>query len=83
MVRFFTWVRTNAQHFLLQDAHVRVAERHGLARPPVKGPWFWTKVFVPVYRILPWGLRRRVMVSMPGSHKQRWTPQSSPDGPAI
>jgi len=83
MVTFSTWLRSNAQHYLLQDAHVRIARRHGIAPPPVRGHWFWTKMFVPIYRALPWAVRRRVMVQMPGSHRKQWTPQTSPEGPAI
>jgi len=80
---FSAWLRTNAQHYLLQDAHVRVAERYGITVPPATGAWFWTRVFVPVYRAMPWAVRRRVMVAMPGSHRRQWTPQTSPEGPAI
>jgi hypothetical protein len=29
-------------------------------------------MFVPVYRRLPWGLRRAVIQAIPGSHRQRW-----------
>ncbi len=83
MTKLSAWLRTNSQHYLLQDSQVRVARRHGIAPPPVTGSWFWTKVFVPVYRAMPWSLRRRVMVAMPGSHRQLWTPDRPPEGPAI
>jgi len=78
-----TWLRVNAQHYLLRDSQARVARRHGIAPPDTHGSIFWTKVFIPVYRVLPWGFRSRFMTAMPGSHRQQWTKQTSPEGPAI
>jgi hypothetical protein len=40
--------------------------------------------FVPIYRRLPWGLRRTVLQLMPGSHRRTWVPRErKPLGPAV
>jgi hypothetical protein len=77
------WVRENAQHYLLRDAQARVARAHGVAPPPIRGSFFWSRIFVPVYRILPWPLRRTVMAAMPGSHRKQWPRPTRPTGPAV
>jgi hypothetical protein len=83
MASFGTWLRENAQAYLLRDAQVRVARAHGLAPPPVRGSFFWTRIFVPVYRLTPWPVRRRVMTAMPGSHRKHWSTPTRPAGPAV
>ena len=77
------WLRENAQYYLLRDAQARVANQHGIEAPSTSGDLFWTGVFIPIYRVMPWGLRRRIMVAMPGSHRKNWAKQTSPEGPAI
>jgi hypothetical protein len=77
------WVRENAQHYLLRDAQVRVARAHGVAPPPIRGSFFWSRIFVPAYRVLPWRLRRTAMAAMPGSHRERWPQPTPPAGPAV
>jgi hypothetical protein len=77
------WVRENAQNYLLRDAQARVARVHGVAPPPVRGSFFWSRIFVPVYRLTPWPLRRRLMAAMPGSHRKRWPRPTRPAGPAV
>jgi hypothetical protein len=76
MVSFSQWLRSNSERYLLEHAQAEMARRY-LDRPgPVTerglGPLFWRRVFVPVYRRLPWGLRRAVIQAIPGSHRQRW-----------
>jgi hypothetical protein len=83
MASFGAWVRENAQRYLLRDAQVRIARAHGLAPPPARGSFFWTRVFVPVYRLTPWPVRRRVMRAMPGSHRKHWSTPTRPAGPAV
>jgi hypothetical protein len=78
-----TWLRVNSQRYLLRDSQARIARRRGFAPPKATGSFFWTKIFIPVYRVAPWGVRSRFMAAMPGSHRQQWTKQTSPDGPAI
>jgi hypothetical protein len=77
------WVRENAQHYLLRDAQARVARVHGVAPPPIRGSFFWSRIFVPTYRILPWPLRRAMMAAMPGSHRKQWPRPTRPAGPAV
>jgi hypothetical protein len=76
MVSFSQWLRSNSERYLLERAQAEMAMRY-LGRPgPVTerglGPLFWRRVFVPVYRRLPWGLRRAAIQAMPGSHRRRW-----------
>lgn len=72
---FPMWLRSNSEHYLMCDAQNRVARKMGF-NPPSKPRGlkdrFWRQVFVPVYRMLPEGLRRVVMQSLPGSHRQVW-----------
>jgi hypothetical protein len=77
------WLRENAQHHLLRDAQARVARAHGVTPPPPAGSFFWTKVFIPVYRLTPWAIRRRVMAALPGSHRKDWPKPTHPAGPAV
>jgi hypothetical protein len=77
------WVRENAQNSLLRDAQARIARAQGLPPPPVRGSFFWTRLFVPVYRATPWAVRRRVMTAMPGSHRKHWPAPTRPAGPAV
>jgi hypothetical protein len=70
------WLRSSSEHYLMEAAQRDLAERY-LARPgsaPPAGPsaMFWRRVFVPVYRRLPWELRRTVMGLLPGSHRHDW-----------
>lgn len=71
MNRFFRWLRGNAERHLLLAAQEDMA-RHYLNRagPVGRQSFFWGRVFVPTYRLLPWRLRHRIMSAMPGSHRQ-------------
>ncbi|HZZ45802.1 MAG TPA: hypothetical protein VFE65_02830 [Pseudonocardia sp.] len=80
------WLRTNAEHYLLVDAHRRLAGKYG--SPPPRKPHgakeiFWLKIFAPLYGVLPWSVRHRVMRAMPGSHRKTWAPPPAPRGPAV
>jgi hypothetical protein len=45
---------------------------------------FWRQVFVPVYRLLPWRIRRFTIQSLPGSHRKEWpAPDYTPRKPAV
>ena len=83
---FSRWLRVNSEHYLTVAAQARIACRHGVTGPaPARGAkaFFWLRVFVPAYRLLPWKLRHAVMRSMPGSHRRQWTYPKPPTGPAI
>ena len=86
MAGFSEWLRENAEHYLLVDAHRRLAPRLGSPPPrPPHGPKeiFWLKVFAPLYGLLPWPIRHRIMRAMPGSHRKTWAPTPAPRGPAV
>lgn len=83
---FSGWLRHNAEHYLLVDAHRRVAARHGTEAPRApRGAKeiFWLKIFAPLYAAIPWPVRRKIMRAMPGSHRKTWAPPPAPRGPAV
>jgi hypothetical protein len=82
---FSHWLRQNSEHYLLVDAQRQMAAKYGKAAPPPHG-WrdrFWLGVFAPVYRVLPWKLRRFTIQMMPGSHRQTWHTPAVRGTPAV
>jgi hypothetical protein len=80
-MRFTHWLRRNAEHYLLVAAQDRVGRQYGATRARRRrGPreLFWLGLFAPVYQLLPWSLRSRVLRAMPGSHRQQWTSWTEP-----
>ena len=79
---FFEWVRTNSEHYLMEASQREMAKKYLGAEPPVIGATvkdiFFRRLFVPVYRLLPYGVRRMVMMAMPGSHRQDWGGRQKP-----
>jgi len=75
-MRFFAWLRKNAEHYLLEAAQIEMAKQHrggvGPLLPKSASAFFWRRVFVPAYRLLPWSVRSAIMRAMPGSHRQSW-----------
>ncbi|HWN25733.1 MAG TPA: hypothetical protein VNP37_02115 [Actinomycetospora sp.] len=84
---FSRWLRENSEHYLMIDAHERLARRYSGTRPPTRPhgavELFWRRVFAPLYRALPWPLRHRVMRAMPGSHRRTWSPPPERREPAV
>jgi hypothetical protein len=66
-------------------AQAKVAAKYQVTPPgrPRGAEVFWLRVYVPVYRALPWPLRSAIMRRMPGSHRMTWTREERPRGPAI
>ncbi len=87
MSSFPQWLRSNSEHYLLQDTQARMAKKAGLAgprSPKTLKDRFFRQVFAPVYRLLPWGIRKRTIQALPGSHRQDWPePDYSKRKPAI
>jgi hypothetical protein len=81
MNRFFWWLRTNSQTYLLEAEQADLARNYLGRRGPVGRPTpqrlFWKFVFVPLYRRLPWSIKHKVILAMPGSHRRAWTSQPS------
>ncbi len=76
MNRFFWWLRTNSQKYLLEATQADLAREY-LGRPGPVGRrslqvLFWKRVFVPLYRRLPWPVKHTVITAMPGSHRKQW-----------
>ncbi len=78
---FSRWLRSNSELYLLEAAQRDMARRYGRPAPLARrgpGAFVWRRVFVPVYRVLPWGLRRSFMQMMPGSHRRLWQGRAPP-----
>lgn len=76
---FFEWLRRNSEEYLLEASQRDMARRYGIPAPrvPRKGSAVWRYAFTPIYRLLPWRLRRAIIVAMPGSHR-RWSERAPP-----
>lgn len=81
------WLRRNSERYLLEAAQERLARQYlDRAGPAHRGgavEFFWRRVYVPVYGLLPWRLRRAVITALPGSHRRHWAQRSPPRGPAV
>jgi hypothetical protein len=80
-VPFFEWLRSNSEHYLMEAAQRDMARRVGRPEPfQRKGfmAFIWRSIFTPIYRRLPWGLRRSIIQAMPGSQRQRWAGRAPP-----
>ena len=79
---FFEWVRSNSEEYLLEAAQRDMArkylQRAGPARRRGGLSFLWRYVFTPIYRLLPWRLRRAIIQAMPGSHRRPWTGRAPP-----
>jgi hypothetical protein len=72
---FPMWLRSNSEHYLLEDAQARLAKRTGFPaprRPRSLKDRFWRQLFAPAYRLLPRSIRRRTIQALPGSHRKDW-----------
>jgi hypothetical protein len=80
------WLRHRSEHYLLISAQERIARRYGItgpAKPRGASALFWRRVFAPLYHALPWRLRHRILLAMPGSHRQQWAPPPRAPGSAV
>ena len=75
--RFAQWLRHNSEHYLLEAVQAEMAadylDRAGPVGDRTPAAFFWRHVFVPVYRLLPWPVRQRLIHAMPGSHRKSWS----------
>ncbi|HEX2052194.1 MAG TPA: hypothetical protein VHJ78_00525 [Actinomycetota bacterium] len=82
---FFEWVRKNSEHYLLEASQRDMARKYLGVEPPVSGASleaiFFRRLFVPIYRRIPWFIRRAILLAMPGSHRQEWAGRSPPAKP--
>lgn len=83
---FFEWLRTTSEHYLMEASQRDMAKKYLGEDPPVVGSGieeiFFRRLFVPIYRRLPWRIRRVIMMSMPGSHRQDWGGRAPPQQPS-
>lgn len=78
LLKAATWLRTNAERYLMIAAEADIARRYarrGPSRPSGLAGLFFLNIFVPVYRAIPWKVRSVLITAMPGSHRQTWTPR--------
>ena len=67
-------LREQAEHHLRVAAMEELRSRHPTGTKPAydePGAWFWRRVFVPLYRRVPWTMKQRAM------HALRMTAESS------
>lgn len=85
MGRFFRWVRTTSEYYLMIAAQDKIAARMGTRRPrPPRGAAiFWRRVYVPIFFFLPARMRNAMIASMPGSHRKKWPAEPQLKGPAV
>ena len=76
---FGSWLRQNAEKYLMEAAQENVASRYPeyCATPyREKGMthFFWKNIFVPVYLAIPWPVRRKIILftSYPGGKRPSW-----------
>lgn len=76
---FGRWIRKNAEKYLLEAAADAMTNRYPeCSRRPYreKGmrPFFWKRIFVPLYLAVPWKIRRRIilMSSYSGADRPKW-----------
>jgi hypothetical protein len=79
---FFEWLRSSSERYLFEDAQIQMARKYLGHEPQVDqtgiATLFWRRIYVPVYRRLPWGVRRAIITAMPGSHKRQWGGRAPP-----
>ena len=82
---FSRWLRATSEHYLMVAAQEKVAAKYRVTPParPRGREWFWLRVYVPLYRAVPWRARSAIMRRMPGSHRMTWTEAQRPRRPAI
>jgi hypothetical protein len=79
-------LRTHSEHYLLIGAQERVARRYGARAPRrPRGPkeLFWRRVFAPIYRVLPWTLRHRIMLTIAWQPSPALGTATRSRGPAV
>jgi len=59
-------LRDRSEHYLMLDAMRRIGSRTPGAGKAYseRGGMLWRRLFVPLYRRLPWGLKRRAMEAL-------------------
>jgi hypothetical protein len=77
-------LRERAEHHLRLAAMDDLRARHPRATTPPHRPggaWFWRLVFVPLYRRVPWELKRRAMRALRMTAETHgWTPPARRPG---
>lgn len=55
------YLRARGERALYEDTQRRLVRRYGGTPPAPEGGFLWSSLFVPVYRALPWAIRRRAV----------------------
>ena len=76
---FGGWLRKNAEKYLMEAAADDMRANYAECtlepyREKGLGPFFWRKIFVPVYLAIPWKIRRKIilMSSYSGVDRPNW-----------
>lgn len=75
---FSRWLRATSEHHLMVAAQEKIAAKyHVPPPPPPRGTEvFWRRVYVPLYRAVPWPVRSSIIRRLPGSHHMAWAKTS-------
>jgi hypothetical protein len=76
-------LRERSEHYLLQDSMRRLGKDVPGTFKPYDGKdgWFWRRVFVPLYRRVPWTVKRRAMDTLQMTAKGWQPPPRKPGEP--
>jgi hypothetical protein len=79
------WVRRTSEHYLMVDAMDKIGRKFdsSVPNPPRGIEIFWRRCYVPMFHLLPTGLRNALIARMPGSHRKAWQPPPKLKGPAV
>lgn len=76
---FGHWLRENAEKYLLEVADDKMISQYPeICAMPYREngivPFFWRKIFAPAYLIIPWSVRKRIIIftSYPGGKRPHW-----------
>jgi hypothetical protein len=59
-------MRSGSERALMEISMRRLGRRTGAQPPHVESPWLFRAVVAPVYRLIPWGLKKRIVTMTSG-----------------
>ncbi len=76
---FSRWLRATSEHHLMVAAQEKIAAKYQVPPPPRPrgAEIFWRRVYVPLYRAVPWTVRSSLIRRLPGSHHMTWSQTSA------
>jgi len=69
-------MRASGERALMERSMRDLGARVGFRPPYAEAGWFWRTVFAPMYRAIPWGIKRRMVAMTSGV--RRWRSERPP-----